>query len=613
MTQKMNDFWVKIQTVSSLGLANVARVIFYSLTVKAGLHPLRFLKEALPKKPLFAEPTGASTLKPSAHWDCEGFYFGWYSVVFQKDIPDWHFNPFSSRRIEHPERPCWEIPDFDSKVGDIKTIWEASRFDWVLAKAQRAAIGRPGETKSLNNWLADWSLKNPAYKGPNWKCGQEASIRVLHLAVAAHILGQSHNPQKALLSMVKIHLKRIRATFSYAIAQDNNHGISEAAALYIGGSWLVSNGDKDGKKYLRPGIKWLENRAAHLIEQDGSFSQFSTNYHRLMLDTYSMVEFWRQSFQLPAFSNVLYERLRAAVNWLYQMTRTESGEAPNLGANDGARLLPLTDTGYRDYRPSVQLASALFCGERAYASDGDPNLPLQWLGIKIPKKNRKIQKSTFFEDGGYCTLLSGNAFVLFNIPRFRFRPSQADALHVDLWMNGENILHDAGTYSYNSDSNIMNYFGGTVAHNTIQFDNRDQMPRLSRFLSGRWLQAGRVVVRSLQHDPSVMAEYTDFEGAFHNRSVSLGHDRMDVVDKVAGFKEKAVLRWRLQPGEWQVKDNSISNGKHTLKIACDTAIKRFEIVDGWRSLYYLKKSIVPVLEVEIHQPGELTTHYFFNQ
>ena len=41
-------------------------------------------------------------------------------------------------------------------------------------------------------------------------------------------------------AFVATHLQRIAATKRYAEAQDNNHWISEAAAMFIGGSWLAA-------------------------------------------------------------------------------------------------------------------------------------------------------------------------------------------------------------------------------------------------------------------------------------------------------------------------------------------------------------------------------------
>ena len=42
-----------------------------------------------------------------------------------------------------------------------------------------------------------------------------------------------------LVQIVRQHLARINANIRYAIAQRNNHATSEAAALFIGGNWLL--------------------------------------------------------------------------------------------------------------------------------------------------------------------------------------------------------------------------------------------------------------------------------------------------------------------------------------------------------------------------------------
>ena len=40
---------------------------------------------------------------------------------------------------------------------------------------------------------------------------------------------------------------------AYALGQQNNHGTSEAAALFIGGSWLEQLGDPRGARWSRIG------------------------------------------------------------------------------------------------------------------------------------------------------------------------------------------------------------------------------------------------------------------------------------------------------------------------------------------------------------------------
>ena len=69
---------------------------------------------------------------------------------------------------------------------------------------------------------------------------------------------------------------------------------------------------------------------------DGSFSQYSTNYHRLVIDTLIQVENWRINFQQKEFSSSYYLSITKAIFWLKEFIDKESGMAPNLGANDGA-------------------------------------------------------------------------------------------------------------------------------------------------------------------------------------------------------------------------------------------------------------------------------------
>lgn len=622
---------VKARTALALGLPRVARAFRHRLGVKLGTNPVRRLKADVPKGPFFGPSAEKAIATPSSAWRDEARYFGWFSVKLpQGRCPDWHLNPFTGGRADST-KPWWQIPDFDSEVGDIKAVWEGSRFDWVLAMAQRAAAGEERELQRLNLWLDDWCEQNPPYFGPNWKCGQEASIRVMHLAMAALILGQARAPKRGLVDLVCVHLRRIAPTMSYAIAQDNNHGTSEAAGLFIGGSWLAKLGQARGKRWQRIGRKWLENRVARLIAEDGSFSQYSVNYHRVMLDTLNMVEVWRRHLELPAFSTLWQRKANAAAEWLLAMVEASTGDAPNIGANDGARLLPLADCDHRDFRPSLQLGMALFAGRRVFPEGGTWNTPLDWLGLRHPKAEMPAPTIRQFDDGGYFVLRCEGAMAVLRYPRFRFRPSHADALHVDLWVNGENLLRDGGSFSYCAAPEVMNYFAGTGGHNTVQFDERDQMPKLGRFLWGGWLKTRKVEQPDIVADRGPRtdddrqkvsidstgqiaevtcgARYRDREGAWHFRRLSLTKERLRVHDDVGGFSRKAVARWRLKRGAWRIEGHTAVDGVHWIAVGATVPIIRFELVSGWESRYYLQRTETPVLEVEIHEPGLLTAEY----
>ena len=605
--------WLK--TLIDLGLLEVVTVILYRLMTRLGVHPGCFLNGSTVNGPFFAESKLPDIgLAPISTWDDHATLFSYINVPLVDHPPDWMENPIAQSQTKLDLRPWWKISDFDEERGDIKLIWEQSRMDWVVAFAQRIRNEDQETLTRLNAWLEDWLEKNPPYLGVNWKCGQEASIRVINLCCAALILGQESQSLPGLQELIRLHLKRIKPTIHYAMAQNNNHGTSEAAALFIGGSWLAAEGLPDGKLWEKVGRNWLENRVGKLVEKDGSFSQYSLNYHRVLIDTLSITEVWRQRIKQPSFSLNFYKKASLAVSWLYQMVSPISGDGPNLGANDGARFLQLTDSPYRDYRPSIQLGMALFCDRRAYSDRGLWDFQLAWLGIPYSKKEAARYSNCDYDYGGYKILRSGQASIFFRYPRFRFRPSQADALHLDLWFSGSNLLCDAGSYSYNSVPDLSGYFSGAVGHNTVQFDDRDQMPKLSRFLFGSWLKASRVTPIVITDGVvGCSAGYRDAWGGEHVRAVHLFRDSLRVIDDVKGFNQKAVLRWRLPVSLWKIQHTSdgvhVSDGDSTLEVTADVPIIGGRITQGWVSKFYMSKESVPVLEVEIDRAGQLSTEY----
>ena len=327
-----------------------------------------------------------------------------------------------------------------------------------------------------------------------------------------------------------------------------------------------------------------------------------------MLDSYTLCEAWRVRRNLPAFSHALLKKLVTATEWLWAFTEEVNGDAPNIGANDGARLLQLTGTDYRDFRPSVQLAAAAFCGLDAFGA-GPWDVPRRWLGVPSGGP-QSSPKSRSYGGGGYHILRQANAMVAMRYPRFRFRPSQADALHVDLWRNGVNILRDAGTFSYNADG--AEWFSGTSAHNTVTFDNRDQMPRLGRFLFGRWLKSEDVTfVQEGAGGVSAAAAYTDYRGARHHRKIYLYDGGFTCVDTISGEFDTAVLRWRLAPDTWREEEARLIGSNCTITIEVDGELVVPTLCMTRESRYYHQSSEVPEASFTVNGPTTLITKVQF--
>ena len=104
----------------------------------------------------------------------------------------------------------------------------------------------------------------------------------------------------------------------------------------------------------------------------------------------------------------------------------------------------------------------------------------------------------------------------------------------------------------------------------------------------------------------------DGAGAVHKRRIELGKTALRVEDELGGAFGRAVLRWRLAPGAWQlsVQDDGArlvdANGR-TLTLRATMPVARCALVEGWESLHYLEKTTVPVLEVEVREAGSVIT------
>ena len=601
---------IQLRAYWRLGAHSIFDVLVYRIGLRTKLHPvLKITSIPLPGGAFFSPATQLkANLAATPVWQNQPWAFGYPVGAQSIDPPDWHANILTGVRIPNPDQPWHKIATFSEYIGDIKAVWEASRFDWVLAFAQNAARGDNAAVVKLNTWLTDWVLKNPCYSGPNWICGQETSFRVAHLAIAAAIMGQLETPSSTLLAFILNHLRRIHPTIAYARGQDNNHATSEAMALIIGGLWLVKCSSDlairaEATKYVAAGRALMEERVRKLIFADGGFAQYSIVYHRLMLDSLAITEYFCRLWDAEQFSDGFYHRAKSATNWLAYFIDPETGDAPNLGSNDGAWLLPIGSSKYRDFRPSCALASTLFDSESYFGHVGVANELLLWLDIKAkPLRQVTYQAADIFADSGIIALNRDKTRIFIRLPGYVFRPHQSDALHIDVWHDGQCLMQDAGTFSYAAHD--WQYFPSTAAHNSIEFDCCDQMPRLGRFLYGEWLARG---VAKAEGNSAVVS-YTNYRRTTHARTITL-HDEfnIEIIDAIGGNFNSAILRWRPTNSLAKTVANQFANSNLSLIIKADTDIIRQETVDHKSSSHYLYFNKICAIETEVTRPSRLTT------
>jgi Heparinase II/III-like protein/Heparinase II/III N-terminus len=600
----------KLRAYLQLDARSIFDVLVYRIGLKSGLHPVLHLTPAAQPLGVFFGPFNGrpSALAATQVWQDRPWAFGRASGALSNNPPAWHTSALTGQHVRGAADNWNKVASFSEEIGDIKSVWEASRFDWVVAFAQSAAQGNSAALEKLNVWLSDWTANNPAYRGPNWMCGQEASFRVVHLAIASSILGQLNAVPDALTKLVLNHLRRIKPTIAYARGQDNNHATSEAMALFVGGMWLYNCSDADSvqveaQSYIRAGRKLLEERVQKLIFDDGGFAQYSIVYHRLMLDSLSVTEFFRQYWNAEQFSVQFYQKAIAATAWLAEFTNPDTGDAPNLGSNDGAWLLPIGSGRYRDFRPSCALASTLFDTETYFPDAPTASSLLGWLGLQAnPPHQKSLAPIAIYPDSGIAVLTQEKTRVYIRLPGYKFRPHQSDALHIDVWHDGKCLLQDGGTFSYAASD--WKYFPSVAAHNSIEFDGRDQMPRAGRFLFGKWLQRDAFVTT----ENSVMASYTDYRGVSHKRTVTLhGENRISVADEISGPFKNAILRWRPGVPIMQTTANQFENDSLSITVMADANIQRCELMPHKSSRFYLHCEDIMAVEAQVRSACTIVT------
>lgn len=482
---------------------------------------------------------------------------------------DWITNPETGFQYDISKH--WsEINDFNPANGDIKYVWEKSRFTYLLTLIRNDYHFNEDHSTFVFAEIESWIDANPINQGPNWKCSQEISLRLFNWLYALYFYQNAEALTESLWRKIQnvmywsLHHVYHHIDFS-RIAVRNNHAITETLALTI--SELLFPFIPEAKKWSTEGRKWLEQEVAYQVYEDGTFLQFSMNYQRVLVQLFSFGIALTEKHNKP-FSENFYSKAYKTLNFLYQSLQEENGYLPNYGANDGALFFPLTENNYRDYRPQLNTLHNILTGENLFKNNyiqedyywvQNNNMPLYSF-----EKLKQEAGVLSFDKGGYYICRTDTSFTFIRCGSHKDRPSHSDNLHIDVWVNGENILRDSGTYKYNTDEDIVNYFTSTMGHNTVLVDEKSQMLKGSRFIWFYWTQC--VNAKWVEDN-----EYYIFNGsisafrylnknAIHNRIVKISKQEnhlivKDEVQKLDSFSKKQM--WHFDDAK--IKFSSLNN------------------------------------------------------
>jgi hypothetical protein len=442
---------------------------------------------------------------------------------------------------------------FHSLIPDIKFLWEPARFGWAFTLGRAYHLTQDDKyAETFWEYFESFTASNPANMGPHWMNGQEVAIRLMCLVWADHVFESapvSSRERRAVLHQsIAQHAARIMPTLVYARAQNNNHLVAESAALYTAGLFLKN------KTWRALGWKWLNWSFQNQIGSYGEYIQHSVNYHRVMLQTALWINFIKQD----VFSSHTSQAIARSAHWLFSLLDNASGLTPNLGANDGALIFPLSATNFRDHRPTVQAASRAFL--RTGLPSGVWDEMSLWFGLSA--NTRVINSDAYLTEN----LRGKNSWGYLRASRFKSRLSHMDQLHFDLWWRGLNITQDAGTYLYNAEPPWDNPLVTTRVHNTVTVDSRDQMTRAGRFLVLDWASAYSKNI--IESDENILgrarAYHRGYHGIKHERTVTVYQDERWVVEDKLTARSRSThvhrLHWLLPDYEWEIGNREYPSG-----------------------------------------------------
>jgi hypothetical protein len=488
--------------------------------------------------------------------------------------PDWFRDPVTGRRA--PDRAyAFSIPYRDEeRVGTIKQIWELSRHHHltILAAAYHVT-GEEVYAERVDAHLRDWWAANPFLTGVHWTSGIELGIRLISWVWVRRLL-DAWPPVVDLFERNPLFHAQLDAHHRYLAAlvstgsSANNHVIAEAAGQLVAATafpWRPGS-----ERWAADALRLLEDELAAQTFPSGLNREQASDYHGLVLELalVAAAELVLSDRAVPVgLADPIVrmtDALAAVVDVRLRPPRQGDGD-------DGVGLVV-------DGPDANRWASLLTTGAAAvgalpwWPSRSGADVRARLLGGVLrdglrPARPRPAERSNLLGDAGMVILRGTTSegqeiWCRGDVGPHGFLSiaahAHADALAVELRVDGVEVVADPGTYCYHGEPAWRAYFRGTAGHATLELDGRDQSESGGPFLWTRHASTWLLEAIGLDGDGAPLtcwvAEHDGYsrrdEPVRHRRRVELDreHARLSVVDElVDGSSHPVRLSWPLGP------------------------------------------------------------------
>lgn len=510
---------------------------------------------------------------------------------------NWHWEPLAERHIPAVHWSRLNPLDFE-QVGDHKLIWELGRCQWLLQLAfASCASGKEVYRRHFWDVLAHWHVHNPVGVGIHWASSLEVAYRAIAWIWGLWLLSCEPRPwlRESLMCHGR-HIVRYPSTYS----SPNTHLTGEALGLFYIGLYL---GVPHWRDHAR---RMLERVVSEHVFDDGVYFEKSTWYQRYAAEIYLHYLLLSRVYNLVVSPSVR-RRVARLVRSLADLQKPDGG-LPQMGDDDGGRLLPLVPREPEDWSDVKTLAAMAYDDERfhsaaaltpeAWCLSGGDQLPRDrqasardqqessrdtqpsargkqgsshrtQLSARDQQESsrhtqpsarahapvlRSASGSACYQQGGYAILRSGSGArahqLVFRAGGFG-RPvgghAHADLLSIQCNSFGESHLVDPGTFTY-VHRPWRDALRSTAQHNTVVVDGAPQSQPNGPFGWRTLPDAKLTQWQSNEHTEIVAAEHSAYAG----RTRKLSHRRRVVFVK---------------PYYWVVVDDLDGGGEHDVELS----------------------------------------------
>lgn len=458
---------------------------------------------------------------------------------------------------EEPFSPTISISQ-RTDIGDIRTNWELNRhFQFTaLAKSYYCSKGKK-YLEELEELFHDWNSHNLFLHGVEWISAMELAIRINSWVYTYAFLEKAGCEERLLAELehgvliMTDYVMKHRARFSSA----NNHLIVEMYAVTLVGILTGYTPWRDGA------LKILTEELPRQNYPDGVNKEMSLHYQSFVMEAYGLL--WLLMLKNEISVPKIWKSYLTAMSEFVADSTDDYGTTMEFGDSDEGKILDLNGTIENHYQYVLNLMGCIL--DSKY-TDSAWHENLEWI---IPEALRKEKEKYIPElvcsrkEGGYTFLRSKDRRVLIGIDHADLgfgsiaAHGHADALSFQVFVDGQPVFVDSGTYNYHVPKEKRRIFRSTNMHNTVYVTGIEQAEMLGPFLWGERFQVYPVLLESNDNYVKVSMNII-YCGVNHKRTLAYNYADLLVIEDDIGCNSEAVSLINFSPTiDYQLKDSMV--------------------------------------------------------